>query len=144
MAASAELHTGPQQSVRKGAVDLSAELHIGWAMSDLLDPIDIERLAQRMGIPMAEVCRRAGVAPSIFSRWKAGKTEPNLDNYRRIRDAAMGKLPVISTGKQSESSPARSARSKPASTVSKPKSMGSASATASPSVDDLLPRGKAA
>jgi predicted transcriptional regulator len=56
-------------------------------MADLLTPADIERLAQRAGIPIAEVCRRAGVAPSIFSRWKAGKTEPNLDNYRRIRDA---------------------------------------------------------
>ena len=57
-------------------------------MSDLLTPADVERLAQRAGIPMVELCRRAGVAASIFSRWKAGKTEPSLENYRRIRDAA--------------------------------------------------------
>ena len=33
--------------------------------------------------------RSAGVAPSIFTRWKAGKTEPNMEAYRRIGDAAL-------------------------------------------------------
>lgn len=57
-------------------------------MSDLLTPGDVEDLARQAGIPMAELCRRAGISPSIFSRWKSGETEPSLSNYRRIRDAA--------------------------------------------------------
>jgi transcriptional regulator with XRE-family HTH domain len=75
-------------SACKGALDLFAILQIRCAMADLLSPQDIERLAATAGMSIADVCRRAGVAPSIFSRWKAGKTEPNLENYRRIRDAA--------------------------------------------------------
>lgn len=62
-------------------------------MGDLLTPADVEKLAERAGIPIAEVCRRAGVASSIFSRWKSGKTEPNLENYRRIRDVVLGLPP---------------------------------------------------
>ena len=62
-------------------------------MGDLLTPADVERMAQRAGVPLVEVCRRAGVAPSIFSRWKSGKTQPNLANYQRIRDAAEALVP---------------------------------------------------
>jgi predicted transcriptional regulator len=58
-------------------------------MADLLTPQDIERLADKAGVTMASVCKLAGVAPSIFTRWKAGKTEPNMESYRRIRDAAL-------------------------------------------------------
>jgi predicted transcriptional regulator len=58
-------------------------------MSELLTPTDIERLVRQLGIPIAEVCRRAGAATSIFARWKAGKTEPNPENYRRIRDVVV-------------------------------------------------------
>lgn len=57
-------------------------------MSDLLTASDIEARAGLAGISMAEVCRRAGVAQSTFTRWKAGKTEPTLDIYRKLRDAA--------------------------------------------------------
>jgi transcriptional regulator with XRE-family HTH domain len=56
-------------------------------MSDLLTPHAIERLAKSVGKTMAQVCREANVAPSTFSRWKAGKTEPTLDVYRRLRQA---------------------------------------------------------
>lgn len=56
-------------------------------MAELLTPSDIEALAAKAGKSIAQVCRDARIAQSTFSRWKAGKTEPTLDVYRRIRDA---------------------------------------------------------
>jgi transcriptional regulator with XRE-family HTH domain len=53
-----------------------------------MTPIDVEDMAKKAGMTMAEVCRRAGVAKSTFTRWKNGSTEPTLDVYRRLRDAA--------------------------------------------------------
>lgn len=53
-------------------------------MSELLSPKDVEKLAAAAGKSMAEVCREAGVAPSTFTRWKAGQTEPTLGVYRRL------------------------------------------------------------
>ena len=64
------------------------------AMNDLLTPADIERKAAEAGITLKEVCVRAGIAQSTFSRWKAGKTEPTLDVYRRIRDALLPVQPA--------------------------------------------------
>lgn len=56
-------------------------------MVDLLSPSDIESLAAKAGKSIAQVCREAGVAQSTFSRWKAGRTEPTLDVYRRLLGA---------------------------------------------------------
>lgn len=53
-------------------------------MHDLLTPGEIEARAVARGQTMAEVCRAAGVAPSTFTRWKAGRTEPTLGVYRRL------------------------------------------------------------
>lgn len=58
-------------------------------MEDVCTPADIEVLARQSSLSMAEVCRRAGVAQSTFTRWKAGKTEPTLDAYRRLRLAVV-------------------------------------------------------
>jgi predicted transcriptional regulator len=69
-------------------------------MSDLLTPADVERMAWEGRISIAELCRRAGVAPSIFSRWKAGKTEPSMENYRRIRDVAQAARPKNTRGRR--------------------------------------------
>lgn len=63
-------------------------------MSDLLTPADIERLARELGITMAEVCRRAGIATSIFTRWKGGLTSPSYRNYQRIIDAVHAGKPA--------------------------------------------------
>jgi transcriptional regulator with XRE-family HTH domain len=65
-------------------------MQIVWGMADSLTPQEIEAAAVAAGISMAEVCRRARVAPSTFSRWKAAKTEPTLGVYRRLRAAALG------------------------------------------------------
>jgi len=53
-------------------------------MHELLTPKEIEEHAAAAGRTMAEVCRSAGVAPSTFTRWKAGQTEPTLGVYRRL------------------------------------------------------------
>jgi transcriptional regulator with XRE-family HTH domain len=53
-------------------------------MSLPLSPAEIEALAGSAGLSMAEVCRRAGLAQSTFTRWKSGKTEPTLDAYRKL------------------------------------------------------------
>jgi transcriptional regulator with XRE-family HTH domain len=55
-------------------------------MNELLTPSDIERLAKEAGIPIGDVCRRAGIAQSTWSRWKRGKTNPRMDVYMRLRD----------------------------------------------------------
>lgn len=66
-------------------------------MSDLLTPADVERLARERGITMAEVCRRAGIATSIFTRWKSGLTAPNYKNYQRIMAAVHASDPPANT-----------------------------------------------
>ena len=53
-------------------------------MDSLLTPADIERLAEEAGLTLKEVCARAGIAQSTFSRWRAGKTVPSIDVYQRI------------------------------------------------------------
>jgi transcriptional regulator with XRE-family HTH domain len=53
----------------------------------LLSPADVERLAAQAGLTLKEVCSRAGIAQSTFSRWRAGKTSPTLDVYERLREA---------------------------------------------------------
>lgn len=54
---------------------------------ELLSPSDVERLAAEAGVSLPDLCGRAGISHTTFYRWKAGKTEPTLDVYRRIRDA---------------------------------------------------------
>ena len=64
-------------------------LCINALMPDVMTAPEIEALAWKAGLSMAEVCRRAGIAQSTFTRWKAGKTEPTLDAYRRLCHAVM-------------------------------------------------------
>jgi transcriptional regulator with XRE-family HTH domain len=76
--------------VRMDVLVMFGELCInaGVMIGDLLTASEIEAEAAAAGLSMAEVCRRAGVAQSTFTRWKSGKTEPTLDVYRKLRDAA--------------------------------------------------------
>lgn len=55
-------------------------------MKDLLTPDDVERLAAENGLSMSDLFARAGISHTTFYRWRAGKTEPTLAIYRRIRD----------------------------------------------------------
>ncbi len=60
-------------------------------MSQLLTPAEIEARAKDAGMSIVEVCRKAGIAPSTFYRWKAGETEPTLGVYQRLYDATCPK-----------------------------------------------------
>ncbi|MDE2468211.1 MAG: helix-turn-helix transcriptional regulator [Bradyrhizobium sp.] len=55
--------------------------------ADLLSPKEIERLAGERGMSLPELCRAAGISHTTFYRWKAGKTVPSIDIYKRICDA---------------------------------------------------------
>lgn len=58
-------------------------------MDDLLTAADVERLRLERGLTIAQLCALAGVASTIFTRWKAGRYEPTMSNYRKLRDAIM-------------------------------------------------------
>lgn len=52
-----------------------------------MDPITpelIEAQAKAVGVSINQLCRRAGVARSIFTRWKAGITSPSVENVNRL------------------------------------------------------------
>jgi predicted transcriptional regulator len=59
-----------------------------------LTPADIEQRAHAMGLSLAEVCRRAGIAQSTWVRWKAGLSEPRLHVYRALVAATARRRPA--------------------------------------------------
>lgn len=63
-------------------------------MPSLLTPQEIEDRARLAGLSLAEVCRRANVAQSTFTRWKAGLSEPRLAVYRRLLVATERRRPT--------------------------------------------------
>lgn len=53
---------------------------------------DIESRARRVGVPIRDLCRRAGLNPTTFSRWKRSSRNPepigaNLHSIGRLYDA---------------------------------------------------------
>ena len=56
-------------------------------MADLPTPQDIEIMAIRAGISVAQACRDARVAPAVFTRWKRGETTPTLESLGKIMAA---------------------------------------------------------
>ena len=55
-------------------------------MDDFLSPQDVARIAKERGLSIAEVCRRAKIAPSTYHRWAGGKSGLTVTVYRKIRD----------------------------------------------------------
>ena len=51
-------------------------------------PQQIEQAAERHGLKMAEVCRRADISFQTFWNWKNKKTRISLENYERLVKAA--------------------------------------------------------
>jgi transcriptional regulator with XRE-family HTH domain len=47
----------------------------------------IEADAAKYGVTMTDVCRRAGVNPATWWRWKTQKTEPRTSKLEAIRKA---------------------------------------------------------
>jgi hypothetical protein len=81
------LHSGRPLKLCKNALDGLCNIAQSAAMSILLTPEQIEAKAAACGKSMAEVCREAAIAPSTFSRWRRGETEPTLGVYRRLCEA---------------------------------------------------------
>ena len=69
-----------------------------------------ERRAKSAGLPMAEICRRAGVHPTTFSRWKQSLRNPapiaattrSLEAIDRALVAAENPAEKIALGSQTE------------------------------------------
>ncbi len=51
------------------------------------DPQAIEDEAARLGVNQAEFCRRAGIRPSTWQRWKQERFEPRAASQRKVEDA---------------------------------------------------------
>jgi len=66
---------------------VAPETSPGTLEEDNLCAADIERMATERGRTMQQVCADLGVAYTTFWRWRAGKGEPSLSMYRRLRDA---------------------------------------------------------
>lgn len=52
------------------------------------DPLDtLFARAKQHRVPMAEICRRAGIAPTTPSRWKKGRNGATLGKINTLADA---------------------------------------------------------
>lgn len=63
---------------RKSAIDgANLRLYGGRVnLTSLPTAAEIESAARQSGLSINELCRRAGVAPSTFHRWKGGEHSP--------------------------------------------------------------------
>jgi len=48
--------------------------------------IEIEQAAKKCGLPIAEMCKRAGINRATWQRWKSGVTSPTMRNWDRVND----------------------------------------------------------
>ncbi len=55
-------------------------------MSKTLPADAIERRARAAGLSLNELCRKAEIARSTFTRWKAGDNGLRVDSYDRLID----------------------------------------------------------
>ena len=56
-------------------------------MEELPTASSIKERARKAGLTVAQLCRDAGLAPSILNRWDAGETSPSIANVARLLDA---------------------------------------------------------
>lgn len=61
--------------------------------STTLSPSEIESVARKNGWSLASLCREAKVAPSNFTRWKAGANGMTVKVYERLIAVASQKCP---------------------------------------------------
>lgn len=48
---------------------------------------EIEERAKGFGLSINELCKRAGIDRSTFTKWKSGKSKPNMETYTSIQNA---------------------------------------------------------
>ena len=52
------------------------------------EPLDtLFARAKQARVPMAAICREAGIAPTTPSRWKRGRNGATLDKVNKLHDA---------------------------------------------------------
>jgi transcriptional regulator with XRE-family HTH domain len=56
-------------------------------MLEQLTPVEIEVRAKRAGLSMKQVCEKAAVSPSTFSRWKHGKLSLSIEVFSKLYEA---------------------------------------------------------
>lgn len=59
---------------------------------------EFEALARGAGLSIAEVCRRAKVAPSTFHRWKGGESGLTIGSYVKLLDVIDAIAPTDPAG----------------------------------------------
>lgn len=59
-----------------------------------MTPEEIERCAAERDMSIAALCRRAGIWPSTFFRWRAGQTGMSMEIYERLEAALAAVQPV--------------------------------------------------
>lgn len=62
-------------------------MHIVRVMVHTLDIAAIEAELTRLHVPVAELCRRAGIEASTWQRWKSGHFEPRAAKARAVMSA---------------------------------------------------------
>lgn len=53
-------------------------------MERIVSAAEIEERARRKGLSMMQVTKRAGIAHSTWTRWRAGKSRPTLGVYELL------------------------------------------------------------
>jgi hypothetical protein len=74
----------PASRAFAGDAHVATPPETGGAAFELPIPEDLEIMAVRARISVAEACRRASVTPDVFTRWKRGTTSPSIENVRKI------------------------------------------------------------
>lgn len=63
-------------------------------MDRIVSAAEIEERARLRGLSMMQVTRRAGIAHSTWTRWRAAKSRPTLAVYERILAALDSDAPA--------------------------------------------------
>lgn len=58
----------------------------------------VEKLAQERGLTLYEVAKAAGLRPSLFYDWKAGRYTPKADKRQKIAEVLGVTLTYLDTG----------------------------------------------
>lgn len=67
--------------------------------------VGLEERAKRIGLPMSEVCKRAGVHPTTFSRWKLSDRNPSP---KGATIPMVGRLDAVISAAEASSTPSDS------------------------------------
>lgn len=64
-------------------------------ITELPQAIDLEIEALKQGRTMTEVCREAGISPTVFHRWKKQMQDPKISSVERLVAALNAYAPTL-------------------------------------------------